>query len=315
MPLDPQARAVLDQMAAMGVRPIHQVGVERSREMMIQRAKLLNANPVPVARVEERTMTASDGQPLTIRFYWPDASGPLPILVYYHGGGWVQGSLDTHDGQARRLANGAGCLVASVDYRLAPEWTFPTAVDDCYAALCWVSAHADKLGGDPSRIAVGGDSAGGNLAAVVSLLARDRSGPRLAFQLLVYPVTDYSFETASYRGNAEGYGLETKAMQFYWERYLPRPEDGANPLASPMRAESLSGLPPALVITAEYDPLLDEGEAYAEKLRAAGVPVTLSRYDGMIHGFFGMSHVLDKARQAVDEASAALRKAFSTVAV
>jgi acetyl esterase len=315
MPLDPQARAVLDQMAAMGVRPIHQVGVERSREMMIQRAKIMNANPLPVARVEERKMAGPGGQPLTIRFYWPDAPGPLPILVYYHGGGWVQGNLDTHDGQARNLANGAGCLVASVDYRLAPEWKFPDAVEDCYAALGWVADHAGELGGDPSRIAVGGDSAGGNQAAVVSILARDRSGPKLAFQLLVYPVTDYSFETVSYRENAEGYGLETKAMQFYWDRYLPRPEDGANPLASPMRADDLSGLPPALVLTAEFDPLLDEGEAYAEKLRAAGVPVTLNRYDGMIHGFFGMSRVVDKARQAVDDASAALRKAFSGVAV
>jgi acetyl esterase len=201
--------------------------------------------------------------------------------------------------------------VVSVDYRLAPETKFPGAADDCYAATVWAAQQAARINGDANRIAVGGDSAGGNLAAVIALMARDRGGPPLAFQLLVYPVTARDFATSSYRQNAEGYGLSLDSMRWYWDHYLQNPADASNPYAAPLVAQDLKGVPPALVITAEYDPLCDEGEAYARRLQAAGVPTTCSRYDGMIHGFFGMSAVLDKGKQAVAEACAALRQAFA----
>src|SRR5213078_1916119 len=205
-----------------------------------------------------------------------------------------------------------GCLVVSVDYRLAPEHRFPAAPEDCYAATRWLAEHAGSLGGDKGRIAVGGDSAGGNLAAVVALMARDRGGPKLAFQLLVYPATDTDFETRSYRENSEGYFLTRADMVWFWNHYAPRDEDRRNPYAAPLRAASLRGLPPALVITAEFDPLRDEGEAYGARLRDAGNQVLVKRYPGMIHGFFGMGTLLTQARTATKEAAGALRAAFGT---
>ena len=197
--------------------------------------------------------------------------------------------------------------MVSVDYRLAPEHKFPIPAEDCYAATRHVAENAAAFGADPDRIAVGGDSAGGNLAAAVTLMARDRGGPRLSFQLLIYPATDFAFDTSSYRANAEGFGLTRKAARWYWSQYLPRPEDGANPLASPLRAQDLRGLPPARVITAEYDPLRDEGEAYAARLRAAGVRAEVRRFDGQIHGFFSMCGIMDQGKAAIDDAAAALR--------
>jgi acetyl esterase len=200
--------------------------------------------------------------------------------------------------------------VASVDYRLAPEHRYPTAAEDAFAATRWVAAEGARLGIDGRRIAVGGDSAGGNLAAVVALMARERGGPALALQLLVVPVTQHAFDTASYRECGEGYLLTRGAMRWFWDHYLRRPEDGREPHASPLLAPDLAGLPPALVITAGFDPLRDEGEAYADRLRKAGVPVTLTRYPGMIHGFFRMTNLVDQSRVARDEAASALRKAF-----
>jgi acetyl esterase len=231
--------------------------------------------------------------------------------VWFHGGGWVIGDLDSADGTARHLTVGAGCVTVSVDYRLAPETKFPGAADDCYAATVWAAQHAARLNGDPSRIALGGDSAGGNLAAAVSLMARDRGLPPLLFQLLVYPVTERDFDTDSYQRCADGYLLSCDSMKWYWDHYLSTPAAAANPYAAPMQAKDVRNLPAALVITAEYDPLCDEGEAYAQRLKDAGVPTTCSRYDGMIHGFFGMSAVLDKGKQAIDEASRSLLKAFT----
>jgi acetyl esterase len=201
--------------------------------------------------------------------------------------------------------------VASVDYRLAPEHRYPVAAEDAFAATCWVARHGSQLGIDTGQLAVAGDSAGGNLAAVVSLMSRDRGGPALALQALIYPVTHHNLDTRSYREHADGYLLTRNAMRWFWNQYLQGPGDGAQPYASPLLAEELNGLPPALVITAEYDPLCDEGEAYAGRLREAGVPVTLTRYPGMIHGFFRMINLLDKARAARDEVAAALRKAFA----
>jgi acetyl esterase len=249
-----------------------------------------------------------------VRIYIPAGCGPFPVLVWFHGGGWVVGDLETADGTARRLTAQAGCVVVSVDYRLAPEARFPAAPEDCYAAAQWVAGNAESINADPGRIAVGGDSSGGNLAAVVSLMARDRGGPSLAFQLLVYPVTARDFDTGSYQQNGEGFALTTDAMKWYWDLYLRDDADASDQHAAPLLAKDLSGLPPALVITAEFDPLRDEGEAYARRLQAAGVTATQSRYDGMIHGFFGMPAFLDQGRRAVAEASAALKVAFSAKA-
>jgi acetyl esterase len=252
-----------------------------------------------------------EGGEITVRLYAPAGVGPHPVLVYYHGGGWVIGDLYTHDGLCRSIVNAAGCAVASVDYRLAPEFKFPVAVEDSYAALRWVAANGPRLGLDSARLAVGGDSAGGNLAAVMALLARDRRGPRILLQVLVYPVTNYDFGPASYTENATGYVLTTEDMRWFWRHYLSREEQGREVTASPFRAKSVADLPPALVMTAGCDPLRDEGDAYAARLRDAGVAVTLSQYPGMFHGFLRMTRILDQARAALDEIASALRKALA----
>jgi len=310
MPLDPQAKAVLDQFASMGGPQLHEMSVAQARELILGMVALAG-EPESIARIENRTVPGPAGQ-IPVRIYTPVGTAPFPVLVYFHGGGWVIGNLDTHDGICRSLANRVGCLVVSVDYRLAPEHRFPAAPEDCYAATRWLAEHAGSLGGDKGRIAVGGDSAGGNLAAVVALMARDRGGPKLAFQLLVYPATDTDFETRSYRENSEGYFLTRADMVWFWNHYAPRDEDRRNPYAAPLRAASLRGLPPALVITAEFDPLCDDGNAYAGRLREDGVPVRLSQQDGLIHGFFQMGAVIDRGRASVDEASRALKDAFAT---
>jgi acetyl esterase len=309
MPLDPQARKMIDATLALNLPPIQQMTPAEAREGM--RARTAALGPVQeVARVEEREVPV-EGAAIRVRFYYPRGAGPFPVLVYYHGGGWVIGDLDTHDGLCRALTNAAACVVASVGYRLAPEFKYPVAAEDAYAAARFVATHGAELGIDPRRLAVGGDSAGGNLAAVVSLLARDRGGPAIAFQLLVYPVTEHRFETPSYREHADGYLLTREGMRWFWAHYLARDEDGRQPYASPLLARDLGRLPPALVVTAEYDPLRDEGEAYARRLAEAGVPVVLTRYPGMIHGFLRMTLMLDQARVALGEVAGALGKAFA----
>ncbi len=307
MPLDQQARRVLDQLAALGLPPNHTVSPQQARINMNSRPQ--SAGP-EVARVEDRAIPGP-GPDVPVRIYTPDGRGPFPVLVWFHGGGWVVGDLDTADGTARRLTAQTGCVVVSVDYRLAPEARFPAAAEDCYAVTQWVATNAAGIDADPGRIAVGGDSSGGNLAAVVSLMARDRGVSPPVFQLLVYPVIARDFDTGSYRQNGEGYGITRDSMKWYWDLYLTEDADASNPYAAPLLANALSGLPPALVITAEFDPLCDEGEAYAQRLQEAGVAVTYSRYDGMIHGFFGMPAFIDRGRIAVGEASAALKAAFS----
>ena len=307
MPLDPQAQQVLDQMAALGLPPNHTVSPEEARANMLARPR---PEGPEVAKVEDRTIANGNFQ-VPVRIYTPAGSGPFPVLSWFHGGGWVLGNLETADATARHLAVGAGCVVVSVDYRLAPEAKFPVPFDDCYAATQWIVQNAASINVDPSRIAVGGDSAGGNLAAGICLAAKDRGGLPIAFQLLVYPVTAVDFSTGSYKQNADGYLLTMDGMKWYWNHYLSSDADASNPYAAPLAAKDLSGLPPALVITAEFDPLRDEGEAYAKKLRDAGVAATATRYDGMMHGFFGMSAVLDKGAQAVAQASSALMSAFA----
>ena len=308
MPLDPQAQAFLAQLAALGAPPLEQLPVDQVRAIYRQ---LFGGSgqPEAVGNVAERTIPGPGG-PIPLRIYTPNGSGPFPVLVHLHGGGWVVGDLAAYDPICRKLTNAAECAVVSVDYRLAPEHKFPAALDDCVAALKWVAANAHTFNGDATRIAVGGDSAGGALSAVVAQQARDDGGPRLCYQLLVYPVTDHGVDTASYRENADGYLLTKNLMAWFWEHYLRRESDGDTPKASPLRAPDLHGLPPALVITAEFDPLRDEGEAYAMRLRDAGVAVTLARYDGMIHGFFGLSGALAQGEHAVAEAAAGLRAAF-----
>ncbi len=311
MPLDPQVIQVMENMAALGLPANHEVTPEEARANGRARPRA----PGPeVAKVEDRAIPGPDGD-LPVRIYTPEGAGPFPGLAWFHGGGWVVGDLDSADSSARHLAVGANCVVVSVDYRLAPDTKFPGPAEDCYAATQWLATNAASLNVDSGRIAVGGDSAGGNLAAAVSLMSRDREGCSLVFQLLVYPVTERDFDNGSYRENAEGYQLTRQTMMWYWEHYLAAEVDAANPYAAPAQAGDLSGLPPALVITAEYDPLRDEGEAYAQKLTDAGVPTTCTRYDGMVHGFFGMAAMVDQAKQAVEQGAAGLRQAFAGTAV
>ncbi|MCC6223157.1 MAG: alpha/beta hydrolase [Thermoleophilia bacterium] len=286
----------------------HHLSPQQARIAYRMGAEILDLPRAPLERVEELSLPGPGGA-LAARLYAPSAAR-LPVLLYLHGGGFVTGSLDSHDGVCRALAAATPCVVVAVDYRLAPEHRFPAAVEDAWAATAWVAEHAASLGADPARVAVGGDSAGGTLAAVVALRARDRGLP-LALQLLVYPVCDLACDTASYRELADGYGLTAAAMAWYRDRYLGPAGDPADPEASPLRAPDLADVAPALVLTAEYDPLRDEGEAYAQRLRAAGVPVTLVRYDGLIHGFYRMPAAIGRAREALGASAAALRSALA----
>jgi len=309
MPLDPQTRAMLDQLAAAGTAPLDTLSVAEARAFM-DSMRALQGPPAPLPVVRDVAIAGAAGT-IPARLYRPQEGGTLPLLVYFHGGGWVIGNLEGYDNVCRDLAAKTGSAILSVDYRLAPEHRFPAAADDCFAATAWARASAAALGIDPARIAVAGDSAGGNLAAVTALMARDRGGPPLRFQLLIYPVTCGRMDTPSYRDNAEGYLLTRDAMTWFWGHYTPRAADRELPYAAPLRAADLRGLPPALVLTAEFDPLRDEGEAYAARLREAGVPTTLRRYDGQIHGFFTMGALIDRAVAALDETATALRAALA----
>jgi acetyl esterase len=247
-----------------------------------------------------------------LRVYRPLGTGPFPLMVFFHGSGFVLCSLDTHDGMCRNLAAGIGCMVVSVDYRLAPEHKFPAGPDDCLVATRWLAAHAAGLGGDPSRIMVAGDSAGGNMAAVTALRLRDEGGPGLCGQMLLYPVTDYHAPgTASYEENAEGYGLTRKTMEWFWGHYLETPAEADNPYASPLRAATLARLPPAYIVSAEYDPLRDEAELYGERLRGAGVPAEIVRCRGMNHGFLFWVGLVGGADAAMAAACAWARRTFA----
>jgi acetyl esterase len=309
MPVDPQVRILLDEAAALNLPPRSTLSVAQARADAIAANVDPGVPAEPVARVENRIIPGPAGM-IPIRVYASGESGPFPVLVYFHGSGFVLNNLDTHDGICRSLTNSAGCLTVSVDYRLAPEHPFPAAVEDSFAATTWVAAHAAELGGDPNRIAVGGDSAGGNLAAVVTHLARDKGAPHLAFQLLIYPVADRPGTTLSYQESAEGYGLTLDDMAWFWNHYMPDKALECDPRAAPLREADLHGLPPAMVVTAEYDPLRDEAEIYAQMLADAGIQVQLVRYDGMIHGFFHYARCVERARQALDETGASLRRAL-----
>jgi acetyl esterase len=308
MPLHPQAEAELKRVAAFGLPPSYTLTAPEARRN--SELTRLPAPEEPVARVEDRTIPGPNGE-VPIRIYTPAGDVPFPALVFYHGGGWVVGSVPLSDHTCRAFANAAGCVVVSVEYRLAPEHPFPAPLEDCYAATKWTVEHAREIGVDPERVAVGGISAGGNLAAAVAIAARDRGGPPIAFQLLVVPVTDSRLGQASHQENGAGYGLTIEGMRWYWDLYTPNEADRTNPLAAPLLADDLSGLPPAMVLTAEYDPLRDEGEEYAARLREAGVPVESKRYAGMTHGFLSSAHVIDGGKEGIADAARALRQAFA----
>jgi acetyl esterase len=309
--LHPQIQQVLKVMAEMNLRPIEAMTPAEARAQMEATAQSRKAEPLPVARVEERMIPGPAGD-IRLRLYWPNSAVLVPAIVYFHGGGHVIGSLDTHDLIARNLCAGAEALVVSVDYRMGPEYRFPAALEDSFAALEWVGANAQSLGADPARIGVHGDSAGANLAAVVALLARDAGHPKLRLQSLVYPVADYSLVGGSYDKYARGCGLLTKeAMVWFRDHYLRSPADAEDWRASPIKAASFAGVAPAIVVTAECDVLHDEGQRYAEALGRAGVPVEHKDYPGMIHGFFGMMPAVDEAMNAQRTVWSAFKRAFA----
>lgn len=308
--LDPQAQALLDLMVQRGVPPVHTQTPAEARAAYRERRAYAQPEPPPMAEVRD---LIADGIPM--RLVRPVAttpdSAPPPLLVYFHGGGWVIGDLDTHDVLCRCLAAAAGCAVLAVDYRMGPEHRFPAAPDDCLAALRHAQSHAAELGIDPTRIAVGGDSAGGNLAAAVCLMQRDAGGPLPVFQLLIYPATDMRAGADSHTTNAQGYLLTRDSIAYYRGHYIADAAQWTDPRASPLLAARHDGLPPALVLTAGFDPLRDEGRQYADALSAAGTPAQYVCFERQIHGFITMGRVIDEANTAVDLCAAALRRAFA----
>ena len=308
MSLDPQVKKILVEAEALGLPVYQDLSPTEARKQMLDLAPPVEPL-LAVNRVEDRSIPGPGGE-IPLRLYYPAGDLPFATLAYFHGGGWVIGDLDTHHGFCHALAKKSGCLVVSVDYRLAPEHPYPAAVEDAYAATKWVVENAAVIQADPDRFAVCGDSAGGHLAAVVSMMARDLKGPRIDLQVLIYPITDCNYSTPSYKENKEGYMLTRDLMKWFWSLFLEDESQADDPYASPLRADNLSDLPQALIITAGYDPLRDEGEAYGKRMQEAGVKVTLSRYPGMIHAFIRMTARLDKANDALDEIAGTLHDVF-----
>jgi acetyl esterase len=307
MALDPACATILEAMA--GAPSFEDMTIEESRQMVMAFVPFMG-EPEEVAEVIDLKVDTPDGA-VPIRVYTPGGTGPFPAAVYLHGGGWATGNLDLTDPLCRMFATRAGCVVVSVDYRLAPEHPYPAALDDAYAVTAWVAKAADQLNVD-GRVAVVGDSSGGNLAAAVALLARDRNGPSISLQILVYPATaGFDPDTASHAEFGQGHLITTKGFQMFWELYTGGTDPGPGSYAAPLHVPDLSRVAPAVVLTAECDPMRDEGEAYAAKLESSGVPVARKRYDGMIHGFLYMPAVVGTARDAIDDISASLRKAFA----
>ncbi|MDB6002705.1 MAG: acetyl hydrolase [Rhizobacter sp.] len=312
--LHPQTKALLDLIEQRGLPPTHTLSVEEARRGYRERRFFTQPDPSEVAEVLDLSADSAAG-PIDMRLYKPlssagDDTGLLPVLVYFHGGGWTIGDLDTHDVLCRELCNGSGCAVVSVDYRMGPEHVFPAAVDDCLSATCWVHQHGESLGLDTTRIAVGGDSAGGNLAATVSLLARDAGNLPIAYQLLIYPATDMRATLPSHTSNGQGYLLTSDSIRYFHDNYIADPQHDADWRASPLMAADHSGLPPALVLTAGFDPLRDEGLAYANKLSEAGSIASYVCFERQIHGFITMGRVIDEANSAVAFCAAEVRRAL-----
>lgn len=310
---------VLTALASLGGKPIETLSAEQARKQptpadavkVVLRNQGMSTAPMPVGNIVNMKIAGPAG-PIPIRVYTPAGGGPFPVLVYFHGGGWVIAGLNTYDSSARALTNAAGYVVVSVAYRQAPENKFPAAADDAYAATRWAMKNASKINGEPNAVAVAGESAGGNLATVVAMMARDKHQQMPIYQLLVYPVTNYAFDTASYSENAYAKPLNRAMMRWFWKHYLTNAAAGANPYASPLRAKILSGLPPATIIAAQIDPLRTEGRQYADRLRAAGVKVHYREFYGVTHEFFGMGALLDEAKTAVAVGAADLRNAAAS---
>lgn len=325
MPIDSQLQPILDQYEKFGAPPIETLSPENARnnptlknaieEMAAESAMVRTMNvvmpalPEPVGSINHILIPSRDGEILA-RVFTPHGDGPFPVLVYFHGGGWVIANLDVYEPSCRSLCNAAQCVVVSVAYRQAPEYKYPAAVEDAYAATQWVMENAGEIDGDPKRVAVVGESAGGNLATVVCLKARDEGGRVPIAQLLIYPVTDARMNTPSYDENAHAVPLNSAMMPWFFRHYLKNADQESDPFVSPMLAD-LRDLPPAIVITAEFDPLRDEGEAYAQRLSDSGVLVEVRRYDGMSHEFFGLSGAVGKAKEALDFAVSGLRSTYS----
>jgi len=314
MALNPQTAEILKRAAESGAPELGEGTPDEGREVFAGTTALLGLPAPEVKKIEEVQIAGPNGN-IRTRIITPtstDNTDALPILIYYHGGGWVIGSPETHIGETCFYANEANCIVLVPDYRLAPENPFPAAPEDCYAVLEWAAANAAGIGGDASKIAVAGDSAGGNLSAVVAQMTRAKNGPDIALQLLIYPATRMGATTQSYKDFKEGYFLTGKAMNWFFNHYLSKTEHWDDPLASPLLARDLSGVAPAYIMTAGFDPLRDEGKAYADRLKEAGVPVDYVCYEGQIHGFVSMAGALDEGKQFLREAAAILRKAFTT---
>tara|TARA_Y100001936_G_scaffold249684_1_gene300622 strand:- start:2288 stop:3217 length:930 start_codon:yes stop_codon:yes gene_type:complete len=308
MPLDIQAKTSLEKRKEAGIPGQHEVTPEEARRMQEAQPRI----PGPeIGSIADIKIQGTHGN-IPIRIYTPEGTGPFPIAMWFHGGGWVIGNIETNDSTCRALAKESESIIISVDYKLAPENKFPIPFDDCYEATCWAYENAHTFNGNEKKLAVAGASAGGNLAAAVSLKARDENRPSIIHQTLVYPVTDYNFSYSSYEECKEGYGLEYDTMVYFWDSYLSKAEDQYNPYAVPMRASTLNNLPPAFILTVEYDPLRDEGEAYATALEAANVKVKYSLYEGMIHAFFNAGVPFDKTWDAISEVCSELKKAFGT---
>jgi acetyl esterase len=307
MPVAPGLVTFLDQVAAADAPSIDTLPLDVARQGAIAMVQAMEGPKQTVAAVEDHELTTSVGS-LRVRVYRPTLTpDPLPIVAYFHGGGWVIMGIETHDGICRRLANASGALVVSLEYRLAPEHRFPAALDDCFAATRWLADHGDDLGGDRSRLVVAGDSAGGNLAAAVTLRAQPE-GPRLRGQVLAYPALDAGCDTGSHHANGDGYLLTTSVMAWFWDCYLGPGGNPQDPFVAPVHAADLDRLPPTMVITAEYDPLRDEGEAYARRLEQSDVPVTRHRFAGVIHGFLGMDALVPEADAAMTEIGMFVRR-------
>ncbi len=326
MNLDSDAQAVIDQYKKFGVPPIESLSPENARnaptlknaveEMTAESVAartmtIAKPMPQPVGKIDHITIPTSNGE-LLARVFTPKGDAPFPVVVYFHGGGWVIANLDVYEPSCRALCNEAEAIIVSVAYRQAPEHKYPAAAEDAHAATQWVMANAASIGGDPARVAVAGESAGGNLATVACLKAKEEGGRMPVAQLLVYPVTDARMNTPSYQENANAKPLNSAMMKWFWGHYLENESQGREPFASPMMAQSLAGLPPAIVITAESDPLRDEGEAYAKRMADEGVSVNLKRFDGVMHEFFGLAGVVDKATEAVGMAAEGLKKVFNS---
>ncbi len=327
MELDPQAQEILDRHALYNTPPIENLTPEEARnvplldyaardlvasKMAARLMTVMSPSPEPVGSITHQRIPTSNGSVLA-RIYSPKGNGPFPVLIYFHGGGWVIANLDVYDASARALTNAAECIVVSVAYRLAPEHPFPAAVEDAYDATQWAMSNARLFNGDGLRVAVGGESAGGNLAAVTCLIARDQGGATPLHQLLIYPVTDFTFDKPSFTEHADAKPLNAAMMGWFAKHYLGSGGDASHPHASPLRASDLSDLPAATIINAEVDPLRDDGSLYADRLYKAGVPVTHHLFDGVMHEFFGLAGLVDKATEAVKQAGEALKNAFNTV--